>query len=78
MKRYANPFKEKMSSKYFHLAPRHLHQNYFEDYPKWPRTRNMGSHENIKKQDKVYQSSSNSSQPVARHKVRDASERTPP
>jgi hypothetical protein len=35
IKRYANPFKEKLSSKSFHLAPMQLHQNCFkEDHPK--------------------------------------------
>jgi hypothetical protein len=43
MKRYAKPFKEKLSSKSFHLAPMQLHQNCFkEDYPKWPKVRNRG------------------------------------
>ena len=79
MKRYAKPFKEKLSSKSFHLAPMQNHHNCFkEDYPKWPKVRNMDSHENNTKQYKMYQSSSNASQPVARHKVRHASERTPP
>ena len=79
MKRYAKPFKEKLSSKTFHLAPMQNHQKCFkEDYPKWPKVRNRDSHENNKKQDKVYQSSSNSSQPVGQHKVRHASKRNPP
>jgi hypothetical protein len=35
MKRYAKPFKEKLSSKYFHLAPMENHQKFFkEDCPK--------------------------------------------
>jgi hypothetical protein len=38
MKRYAKPFKEKLSSKSFHLAPMQNHQKFFkEDYPKWPK-----------------------------------------
>jgi hypothetical protein len=76
MKRYSKHFKEKPSSKSFHLAPMQLHQNGFkEDYLKWSITRNRGSHENIRKHDKVYQSSNNSYQPIARHKVKHASER---
>jgi hypothetical protein len=79
MKRYAKPFKEKLSSKSFHLAPMQLHQKSFkEDYPKWPKVRNRDSHENSRKQDEVYQSSRNSFQPMGRHKVRHAGERTPP
>jgi hypothetical protein len=31
MKRYAKPFKEKLSSKYFNLAPMQLHQNCFKE-----------------------------------------------
>jgi hypothetical protein len=78
-KRYAKPFKEKMSSKFLHLVPMNDHQNFFkEDYPKWPKVRNWDSHERINNQHKVYQSSNNFSHPVGRHKVRHASERTPP
>jgi hypothetical protein len=78
-KRYAKPFKEKLSSQILHLAPMENHQNFFKgNCPKWPKVRNWDSHEKIRSQHKVYQSSSNSSQPVGRHKVRHASERTPP
>jgi hypothetical protein len=64
-KRYANPFKEKVSSEILHLAPMKNHQNFFkEDCPKWPKVINWDSHEKIRSQHKVYQSSSNSSQPV--------------
>ena len=78
MKSYAKPFKEKLSSESFHLAPMQDHQFFFkEDYPKWPKVRNMDSHENNRKQDNVYHSASNSSQPIARHKVRHDSERNP-
>jgi hypothetical protein len=79
MKRYAKPFKEKLSSQTLHLAPMENHQKFFkEDCPKWPKVRNWDSHGKIRSQHKVYQSSSNFSQPVGRHKVRHASERTPP
>jgi hypothetical protein len=79
MNRYAKPFKQKLRSQSFHLALMQNHHNVFkEDYPKRPKVRNKDSHENIKKQDKVYQSSRNSYQPVARHKFIHASERTPP
>ena len=78
MKRYAKPFKEKLNSKNFHLAPMKNHQNVFEDCPKWPKVRSKDSHESSRNQNKVYQSSSNSSQPVGRHKVKHASERTTP
>jgi hypothetical protein len=79
MKRYAKPFKEKLSSETCHLAPMKSHQKFFKgDNPKWSKVRNWDSHGKIRNQDKVYQSSSNSSQPVGRHKVRHASERTPP
>jgi hypothetical protein len=78
-KRYAKPFKEKLSSQTLHLAPMENHHKFFkEDCPKWPKVRNWDSHGKIRSQHKVYQSSSNSSQPVGRHKVRHASERTPP
>jgi hypothetical protein len=41
MKRYAKPFKEKLSSETLHLAPIKNHQNFFkEDGPKWPEVRN--------------------------------------
>jgi hypothetical protein len=47
MKRYTEPFKEKLSSESFHLAPMQDHQFFFkEDYPKWPKVRNKDSHEN--------------------------------
>ena len=79
MKRYVKPFKEKLSSESFHLAPMQFHQNFFkEDCPKWPKVRNWDSHGRFRSQHKVYQSSSNSSQRVGRHKVRHASGRTPP
>jgi hypothetical protein len=79
MKRYAKPFKEKLSSESFHLEPMQNHQKKFkEDYPKWPKVRNRDSHVYSRNQNKVYQSSSNSSQPVGRHKVKHVSERTPP
>jgi hypothetical protein len=78
-KRYAKPFKEKLSSQTLHLAPMENHHNVFkEDCPKWPRFENLDSHGKIRSQHKVYQCSNNSSQPVGRHKVRHASERTPP
>jgi hypothetical protein len=78
-KRYAKAFNEKLSSQTLHLAPMENHQIFFkEDCPKWPKVRNWDSHRKITSQHKVYQSSSNSSQPVGRHKVRHASERTPP
>jgi hypothetical protein len=61
------------------LAPMKNHQNVLkEDCSKWPKVKNWDSHEKNKNQDKMYQSSSNSSKPVGRHKVRHASERTPP
>jgi hypothetical protein len=79
MKRYAKPFKEKLSSETCHLASVESHHEFFRgDNPKWPKVRNWDLHGRIRNQDKVYQSSSNSSQPVGRHKVRHASERTPP
>jgi hypothetical protein len=79
MNRYAKPFKEKPSSEFFRLAPMQNHQNFFkEDCPKWPKVRSRDSQVYNKKHDKMYQSFSNSSQPVGRHKVRHASERTPP
>jgi hypothetical protein len=78
-KRYAKPFKEKLSSQTLHLAPMENHHNFFKgNCPKWPKVRSRDSHERTSSQHKVYQSSSNSSQPVGRHKVRHASERTPP
>jgi hypothetical protein len=78
-KRYAKPSKEKLSSQTLHLAPMENHQNFFkENCPKWPKVRSRDSHERISSQHKVYRCSSNSSQPVGRHKVRPASERTPP
>jgi hypothetical protein len=41
MKTYAKPFKEKISSETFHLAPMENHQKFFkEDCPKWPKVRN--------------------------------------
>jgi hypothetical protein len=59
MKMYANPFKEKLSSETFHLAPMESHQKFFkEDCPKWPKVRNWDPHGKIRSQDKVYQSSS--------------------
>jgi hypothetical protein len=78
-KRYAKPFKEKLSSQTFHLAPMENHQSFFKgNCPKWPKVRNWDSHERIRSQHKVYQPSSNSSQLVGRHKVIHASEWTPP
>jgi hypothetical protein len=78
-KRYAKPFKEKLSSQTLHLAPMENHQNFFKgNCPKWPKVRSRDSHERISSQHKVYRSSSNSSQPVGRHKVRHVSEWTPP
>jgi hypothetical protein len=60
-KRYAKPFKEKLSSQTLHLAPMENHQKFFKgNYPKWPKVRNWDSHERINSQHKVYQSSSNS------------------
>jgi hypothetical protein len=42
MKRYAKPFKEKISSETLHLAPMKNHQNFFnEDCPKWPKVRSV-------------------------------------
>jgi hypothetical protein len=39
-KRYAKPFKEKVSSEILHLAPMNDHQNFFKgDYRKWPKVR---------------------------------------
>jgi hypothetical protein len=65
MRRYAKPFKEKLSSETCHLAPMESHQKFFKgDNPKWSKVRNCDSHGKIRNQDKVYQSSSNSSQPV--------------
>jgi hypothetical protein len=78
-KRYAKPFKEKLGSQTLHLAPKENHRKFFyEDCPKWPKVRNWDSHVKIISQQKVYQSSSNSFQPVGQHKVGHASERTPP
>jgi hypothetical protein len=54
MKRYAKHFKEKLSSKSFHLSPMQDHQKFFkEDCPKWPKIRNRDSHVHIKNQNKV-------------------------
>ena len=40
-KRYANPFKEKLSSQTLHLAPMENHQIFFKgNCPKWPKDRN--------------------------------------
>jgi hypothetical protein len=78
IKRYVKPFKEKLSSETFHLAPMESHQKVFYDCPKWPKVRNWDSHGKIRSRDKLYQSSSNSFQPVGWHKVRHTSERTPP
>jgi hypothetical protein len=79
---YAKPFKEELKStnfKSFCLAPIQLHQKGFkEDSIEWLRTRKRGSHQNIRKQGKVYKFSDNSYQPVGRHKVRYASEKAPP
>jgi hypothetical protein len=73
-KRYAKPFKERLSSQTLHLAPMENHQIFFKrNNPKWPKVRNWDSHERINSQHKVYQSSSNFSQSVERHKVRHAS-----
>jgi hypothetical protein len=78
-KRYAKPFKEKLSSQIFTWHLWKTIRNFLRGtVPKWPKVRNWDSHERINSQHKVYQSSSNSSQPVGRHKVRHASERTPP
>jgi hypothetical protein len=78
---YAKPFKEELKStnlKSFRLAQKQLHQKGFkEDFIKWLRTKKKGSHQNIRKQGKVYKSSDNSSQPVGRHKARYVSERAP-
>jgi hypothetical protein len=79
---YSNPFKEELKStnlKSFRLAQMQLHHKEFkEDSIKWLRTKKKGSHQNIRKQGKVYKSSNNSSQPVGRHKVRYSSEKAPP
>jgi hypothetical protein len=78
-KRYAKPFKERLSSQTLHLAPIINHQKYFKGiFPKWPKDGNWNSHERLNNQHKVYQSSSHSSQPVGRRKIKHASERTPP
>ena len=37
IKRYAKPFKKKLSSQTLHLAPMENHQNFFKgNCPKWP------------------------------------------
>jgi hypothetical protein len=65
---YAKPFKEELKStnlKSFRLAQKQFHQKGFkENFIKWLRTKKKGSHQDIKKQGKVYKSSGNSSQPV--------------
>jgi hypothetical protein len=77
-KRYARPFKERLSSQILHLAPMVNHQKFFKgNCPKWPKVRNRDSHERVNNQHKVYQSSNNSFQPVGRHKVTHASKWTP-
>ena len=73
-KRYAKPFKERLSSQTLHLAPMENRHKFFKgNCPKWPKVRNRDSHEKIRSQLKVYQCSSNSSQLVGRHKIRHAS-----
>ena len=82
MEYYAKPFKEGLKLtdfKSFRLAPMQLHQRGFKEHSiKWLRTKKNGSHQNIRKQGKVYKYFDNSSQPVGRHKVRYASKKAPP
>jgi hypothetical protein len=52
--------KEELKSpnlKYFRLAQKQLHQKAFkEDFINWLKTKKKGSHQNIRKQGKVYTS----------------------
>jgi hypothetical protein len=78
-KRYAKPFKERLSSQILHLVPMENHQNFFKgNYPKWPKDKDWNSNERVNSQHKVYLFFDKFSEPVGRYKVRHASEMTPP